>query len=64
MDHCEICKEEILEGSKTKLTMNLHVKCFDRFHNTCMVRWLKTCHDNDWRKSCPLCRRHWENCTY
>ena len=31
---------------------------------TCMLKWLQTCHDNGNSKSCPVCRTHWENCTY
>ena len=26
--------------------------------------YLQTCHDNGNSKSCPVCRTHWENCTY
>ena len=61
MDHCGICKEKIIvKDLKTELTRNIDVKCIHRFHNTCMVTWLK----KGCRKTCPLCRTDWENSTY
>ena len=67
MDHCAICEEEInLKDLNTTLAMNdeKYMECWHVFHMTCMLEWLQTCHDKGRSKSCPVCRTHWENCTY
>jgi len=69
MDNCDICKTEIYpKDLETKLVMNIHVhmECYHVFHKTCMLKCLQTCHDNGWRKRCPLVQktRQWVNCTY
>jgi hypothetical protein len=43
-----------------KFPKSLTMKCT----SLCMLEWLQTCHDKGRSKSCPVCRTHWENCTY
>jgi hypothetical protein len=64
MNNCVICKDTIefnkYEGT---LVQNMHEVCYHVYHLECINKWIRSCHESGWEKTCPLCRAHWENLT-
>ena len=61
----EILKTKEEEKLKTKeefnkyegtLVQNMHEVCYHVYHLECINKWIRSCHESGWEKTCPLCR--------
>lgn len=53
MCDCSICFNQI---TIKKISHSIELECGHYFHNSCIKSWCKTCFNNKFCPTCPICR--------